>query len=94
LVLTILNQDGTVTVNLLIPEGSRGRTHSVLFWDEKLNDSKGGWMKLPPYEAGTSFPLHPENPDDPRLIVSGVQQVDNMVTFTVNFSGTFILTTP
>ncbi|MFN8432935.1 MAG: right-handed parallel beta-helix repeat-containing protein [Anaerolineales bacterium] len=91
---TILNQDGTVTINLLIPEGSRGRTHSVLFWDETLNDGKGGWMKLPPYEAGTSFPLHPENPDDPRLIVSGVQQVDNMVTFTVNFSGTFILTTP
>lgn len=91
---TILNQNGTVTVNFIIPQGSRGRTHSVLFWDETLNNGQGGWIKLPPYEAGTSFPLHPENPDDQRLVISGVQQIDNMVTFTVNFSGTFVLTAP
>lgn len=91
---TILNQNGTVTINFAIPENSRGRNHSVLFWDQALNDGAGGWIKLPPFEAGTSFPLHPENPDDPRLVVSGVQQVDNFITFTVNFSGTFVLTTP
>ncbi|MBI2332795.1 MAG: right-handed parallel beta-helix repeat-containing protein, partial [Chloroflexi bacterium] len=91
---TILNQNGTVTVSFAIPAGSRGRTHSVLFWDPMLNDGQGGWMKLPPYEAGTSFPLHPENPDDSRVVISGVQQVNDMVTFTVNFSGVFVLTTP
>jgi hypothetical protein len=91
---TILNQDGTVTITFAIPEGSRNRTHSVLFWDTELNDGQGGWMKLPPFEAGTSFPLHPENPADSRVVISGVQQVNNTVTFTVNFSGTFVLTTP
>lgn len=91
---TILNQDGTVTINFALPPNSRGRAHSVLFWDPELNDGAGGWMKLPVFEAGTSFPLHPENPADPRVIISGVQQKGNLITLTVNFSGAFVLTTP
>lgn len=91
---TILNDDGTVTITFKIPEDSRARSYSVLFWDETLNDGAGGWVKLPIYEFGTSFPLHPDNPDDGRVVVSGVQQVDDTITLTVNFSGTFILVTP
>lgn len=91
---TILNDDGTVTITFKIPEDSRARSYSVLFWDETLNDGAGGWVKLPVYEFGTSFPLHADNPDDGRVVVSGVQQVDDTVTFTVNFSGIFILVTP
>ena len=91
---TILNDDGTVTITFKIPEDSRARSYSVLFWDETLNDGAGGWVKLSVYEFGTSFPLHADNPDDGRVVVSGVQQVDDTVTFTVNFSGTFILVTP
>ncbi|GMV34052.1 MAG: right-handed parallel beta-helix repeat-containing protein [Anaerolineales bacterium] len=91
---SILNEQGFITINFLLPEGGRGRTHSILYWDPTLNDGQGGWMKLPVFEQGTSFPLHPENPDDPRIVASGVQQVDNMITVTVNFPGTFVLTTP
>lgn len=91
---SILNEQGFVTINFMLPANARGRTHSVLYWDPTLNEGQGGWMKLPVFEQGTSFPLHPENPDDPRIVVSGVQLVDNMITFTVNFPGTFILTTP
>ena len=91
---SILNEQGFVTINFMLPENSRGRTHSVLYWDPTLNAGQGGWMKLPVFEQGTTFPLHPENPDDPRMVISGVQIVDNMVTFTVNFPGIFILTTP
>lgn len=91
---TILNDDGTVTITFQIPEDSRARSYSVLFWDETLNDGAGGWVKLPVYEFGTSFPLHPDNPDDGRVIISGVLQVDDTVTLTVNFSGIFILVTP
>jgi hypothetical protein len=74
----ILNEDGTVTINFLIPEDSRARGYSILFWDPTLND-------------GTSFPLNPDNLNDRRTIVSGVQQVGNIVTVTVNFSGMFVL---
>ncbi len=88
---TILNEDGTVTINFLIPEILRGRGYSILFWDPTLNEGVGGWVTLPLYEAGTSFPLNPDNPDDPRTIISGVQQIGNIVTVTVNFSGVFIL---
>jgi hypothetical protein len=51
-------------------------------------------VKLPLYEVGTSFPLNPENPDDPRTILSGVKRDGNLVTATVNFSGVFILVSP
>lgn len=87
----IMNEDGTITINFLIPEDSRARGYSILFWDTTLNGGAGGWVTLPLYEAGTSFPLNPSNPDDPRTIISGVQQVGNTVTVTVNFSGVFVL---
>ncbi|MCB9145492.1 MAG: right-handed parallel beta-helix repeat-containing protein [Anaerolineales bacterium] len=90
----IFNPDGTVTINFALPENGRGRTHSILFWDPTLNNGQGGWMKLPAFEAGTSFPLHPENPDDERLVISGVQQSGNFISITVNFSGTFVLVSP
>ena len=91
---TILNQNGTVTISFALPKTVRGRTPSILFWDPTLNGGKGGWMKLPIFEAGTSFPLHPEDPDDLRVVTSGVQQVDGSITLTVNFSGIFVMTIP
>jgi hypothetical protein len=87
----ILNEDGTVTINFVIPEGSRARGHSILFWDAQANNGAGGWVELPPYEVGTSFPLHPDDPNDPRTIISGVQKIGNTVTVTVDFSGVFVL---
>jgi hypothetical protein len=87
----LLNEDGTITINFLISEDARSRRHSVLFWNTALNEGKGGWMQLPPYEIGTSFPLDPKNPDDPRTIISGVKQVGNTVTVTVDFPGVFAL---
>ncbi|CAG1013498.1 hypothetical protein ANAEL_04719 [Anaerolineales bacterium] len=89
----LLNEDGTVTVKFMIPTDARGRRHSILFWDATLNDGQGGWIQLPPYEIGTSFPLNPDNPDDPRTIISGVKQVGDTVTVTVNFPGIFVLVT-
>ncbi|RPJ24643.1 MAG: right-handed parallel beta-helix repeat-containing protein [Chloroflexi bacterium] len=89
-----LNEDGTITINFVIPKDSRARSYSILFWDLTLNDGKGGWVELPVYEAGTSFPLNPDNPDDGRTILSGVQQKENLVTVTVDFSGVFVLVSP
>ena len=88
----ILNEDGTVTITFKINEDSRSRSYSVLFWDPELNDGKGGWIQLPLFEAGTSFPLHPDDPEDGRVITSGVKQVGDTITFTVNFPGIFVLT--
>ena len=90
----ILNEDGTVTINFVIPEDSRARSYSILFWDTTLNNGAGGWVQLPPYEVGTSFPLNPDDPNDNRTIISGVKQVGNVVTVTVDFSGVFALVSP
>ena len=89
----VLNSDGTITITFKVPEDSRGRSHSILFWDPTLNDGEGGWVQLPPYEFGTSFLLNPDDPEDGRMILSGVQEKDGYVTVTVNFPGIFVLTT-
>jgi len=86
-----VNPDGTITLRFMLPTSGRGRSHSILFWDPTLNDGAGGWVQLPPFEAGTSFPLHPEDSDDPRLIIAGVQEKDGALTVTVNFPGVFVL---
>lgn len=87
----ILNEDGTVTINFIIPKDSRGRGYAILFWDPNLNDGAGGWVELPLFEAGTSFPLNPNDPEDARTIISGIKQDGDTVTFTVNFPGVFVL---
>jgi hypothetical protein len=89
---SILNEDGTITINFKVPEDSRGRGYAVLFWDPTLNDGAGGWVEMPLFEFGTSFLLNPDNPDDPRTIISGVQQIGDTITLTVNFPGIFVLT--
>ncbi|MFZ5822278.1 MAG: right-handed parallel beta-helix repeat-containing protein [Chloroflexota bacterium] len=86
-----VNPDGSITLRFTLPTGGRGRSYSILFWDPTLNEGAGGWVQLPPFEAGTSFPLHPEDPDDPRLIIAGVQEKDGALTVTVNFPGVFVL---
>ncbi|MFZ5908925.1 MAG: right-handed parallel beta-helix repeat-containing protein [Chloroflexota bacterium] len=86
-----VNPDGSITLRFTLPTTGRGRSYSILFWDPTLNDGEGGWVQLPPFEAGTSFPLHPEDPDDPRLIIAGVQEEDGALTVTVNFPGVFVL---
>ena len=87
----ILNSDGSITLSFKIPENSSGRSHRLLYWDSTLNDGAGGWYELPKFEFGTSFPLHPDDPNDLRLIVSGVQQNGSTLLVTVNFGGTFIM---
>lgn len=88
----VINEDGTITITFKVPEDSRGRRHSILFWDPTLNDGEGGWVQLPPFEFGTSFPLNPDDLEDGRVILSGVQEKDGFVTVTVNFPGIFVLT--
>ena len=87
----VINSDGTITITFKIPEDSRGRSHSILFWDPTLNDGEGGWVQLPPFEFGTSFPLNPDDPEDGRVIISGVQEKDGFIQVTVNFPGIFVL---
>lgn len=86
----ITDQDGTITIKFKLPEDSHGR-YSILYWDPTLNDGTGGWVQLPLFEAGTSFPLNPDDPEDGRTILSGVQQIGDTITATVNFPGIFIL---
>lgn len=84
------NPDGSITVKFKLPEDARGK-FSILYWDPTLNDGKGGWVQLPLFEVGTSFPLNADDPEDERTVLSGVQQVGDTITVTVNFPGTFVL---
>jgi hypothetical protein len=88
--LVTVNPDGTITVEFKLPENGHGR-YSILYWDPTLNNGAGGWVQLPLFEEGTSFPLNPDDPEDGRTILSGVQQVGNTMTITVNFPGIFVL---
>jgi hypothetical protein len=85
------DENGTIVLKFKVPEDAHGK-FSVLFWDPTLNDGAGGWIQMPIYEAGTSFPLNPDDPEDGRTIISGVKQEGDIVTLTVNFPGIFILT--
>ncbi len=87
----IVNSDGSITLFFQIPQNTRGRVHRLLFWDPTIKDGAGGWYELPKFEFGTSFPLHPDDPNDPRLIVNGVSQNGNTMSITVNFGGTFVV---
>jgi hypothetical protein len=86
-----LTEGGLLTLSFEIPEGGRGRSYSILFWDPAANGGLGAWIQLPPFEFGTSFKLHPDNPADGRMIFSGVRQKGNTVVATVNCPGVFIL---
>jgi hypothetical protein len=85
-----INPDGTITIEFKLPEDARGR-FSILYWDPTLNDGQGGWVQLPLFEEGTSFPLNPDDPEDDRTVLSGVKQIGDTITATVNFPGTFVL---
>lgn len=88
-----LTEGGLLTLAFEVPEDSRARRFSILFWDPTANDGQGAWIQLPPYEFNTTFKLHPDDPDDGRMITSGVRLNSNSVTATVNFPGIFVLST-
>ena len=82
--------NGTITISFKLPKDAQGE-YSILFWDPTLNNGKGGWVELPVYEAGTRFRLNPDDPNDSRIVTSGVQRIGDTVVVTVNFSGIFVL---
>jgi hypothetical protein len=84
--------DGEVTISFKIPEDLQGGHFSIMYWDPTANDGAGDWVELPLAQfGGAEFPLYPDNPDDTRTILSGVQVVGDTVTVTVNFPGIFAL---
>jgi hypothetical protein len=87
-------EEAAITLSFDIPEGMEGEEFAILFWDPEANGGQGDWVELPlAHSFGESqFPLHPEDPDDPRTS-SGVSIVDGKVTVTVIFPGVFVLVT-
>lgn len=89
----LVNPDGTITLKFKIPEDSNARAYDILYWDSSANNGAGDWVILPQYKFGQpqAVSLHPEDPEDGRLITRGVKQHGDYVTVTVNFTGTFVL---
>ena len=88
-----VNPDGTITLKFKIPEASNARAYDILYWDTSANNGTGAWVTLPQYKIGQpqAVALNPGDPEDGRLITSGVKQKGEYVTVTVNFTGTFVL---
>ncbi len=88
-----VNPDGTITLKFKIPEDSDARAYDILYWDTSANNGAGAWVTLPQYKIGQpqAVALNPGDPEDGRLITSGVKQKGEYVTVTVNFTGTFVL---
>jgi hypothetical protein len=88
-----VNPDGTITLKFKIPEDSNARAYDILYWDTSANSGAGAWVTLPQYKIGQpqAVALNPGDPEDGRLITSGVKQKGEYVTVTVNFTGTFVL---
>jgi hypothetical protein len=87
-----INEDGTLTITFLIPEGSRARGYDILYWDPAANNGAGAWVTLPQHQFGQRpTALNPDDPMDGRRIKSGVRQKGDSVSVTVNFTGVFVL---
>jgi hypothetical protein len=86
--------DGSTTITISFKLPTDGGSYSIQYWDPTLNDGAGGWVQMPLFEMGTSFPLNPDNPEDGRIINSGVQQIGDTLVVTVNFPGIFVLVSP
>jgi hypothetical protein len=91
-VVITINEDGTIVVTFLLPEGASGRTYDILYWDPAANGGQGSWVTLPRarFGAGPS-PLNPDDPTDGRRVKSGVRNDGKTVSVTVNFTGVFVL---
>jgi hypothetical protein len=89
----LVNPDGTITLKFKIPEDSNARAYDILYWDASANSGLGAWVTLPQHKIGQpqAVALNPGDPEDGRLITSGVNQKGDYVTVTVNFTGTFVL---
>ena len=68
-----------------------GRRFTILYWDA----ASSRWIPLKDYIFGRKFMLFPENPNDERMIVIGVQRntrnEQDRIEITTNFPGIFVL---
>ncbi len=82
---------------MIEPETLETTEYSILFWDETLNDFKGGWIQLPilpdnPTTDDFHQLLHPDNPKEQRTIITPVHQLgDSRIQVSTNFTGIYIL---
>lgn len=83
----ILPNGVDMTISFVIPYELAGKTFSVLYWDPKANDNRGGWIELP----NKPSKLHPDQPDDLRRLTVGVHSSNGRVKATLNFTGLFVL---
>jgi len=88
----VLTEGGLITITFIVPEELMGKRMSILYWDPTAKNGLGDWIELPLQQfGGAYFPLYPDDPDDGRLICSGLEQSGNTVSVTLNFPGTFVL---
>jgi hypothetical protein len=91
-VVVTVNEDGTITITFIIPDGVNARGYDILYWDPAANGGQGSWVTLPQSQfGGGATALNPDDPSDGRLVKAGVREDGRSVSTTVNFTGIFVL---
>lgn len=90
----VITQAGYIKASFVAPSAQAGDTYSILYWDN------GTWIPLKdfmldPNGLPHTFPLHSDQPDDPKKIIKGVEYLPSSdqprVEVSVNFPGIFVL---
>jgi len=85
--LKLVPENASVRISFPMPKDSKASDYTVLYWNMDLNNGAGGWMELP-LAAGK---LNPDNPQDARQVLSGLQFGNGFAQITINFPGTFVI---
>ena len=96
--LDVLPAGARMTVSFVAPADLAGQAFSILYWDPTFEENQGQWIELPAraLEGGhdLTWSLTPENPEDGRRILIGVETTSlGRVDVAVNFGGIFVLVT-
>jgi Ca2+-binding RTX toxin-like protein len=88
----------TLTLSFRVPQTMQGQSFLILYWDASAKDGAGEWLELPGDSGDSSKPeavmLRPDAADDSRQVVQGVRSTTaGRVEVTVNFTGTFVVST-
>lgn len=87
----VITEGGHITASFATSRLQAGGNFSVLYWDEV----SGKWISLKDFMYGRNFKLIPDDPQDKRIVVSGVlpntRNIPARVEVSTNFPGIFVL---
>ncbi len=92
---TQMSDLGSAHFSMVAPVPPTAARPLVFYWDDQQNESGAGWINIPGCLGLEHLSLHPGVAEEKREIIHCVDWDERTtVTFSTNFSGLFVLTTP